>query len=112
MKVYDEMIHAIEGVRMQCIKWRDMIWNIYCNDRFKPNDFTVKVHCEICGPEVFVPKVFEYRSHRICTSCLTRFVEMMQTAMLADCGRDRHEVANLEQKLIAIEIKKKEMKNV
>ncbi len=107
MKVYDEMIHAIEGVRMQCIKWKDLIWNIYCNDRFQENDFTVKVHCEICGPEIYVPKVLDYRGHRLCNSCLESFCEMLRTATLEDCGRDRHERANLEQRLIAIENKKK-----
>lgn len=99
MKVYDEMIHKIEGVRMQCIKWKDMIWNIYCNDRFEAGDFESKVHCEICGPEVFNPKVIEYRRHRLCNSCLTRMSEMLQAATLEDCKRDRNERRILQQKL-------------
>jgi hypothetical protein len=112
MKVYDEMIHNIEGVRLQCIKWKDMVWNIFCNDRFEPGDFTVKVHCEICGPEVFVPKVFEYRGHRICNSCLTRFSEMMQAATLADCGRDRQQTLMLKEAYKMIERRKKNGKKI
>lgn len=98
-KIYDEMIHKLEGVRMQCVLWKDIVWNIYCNDRFEPGDFESKVHCEICGPEVFNPKVLEYRRHRLCASCLTRFTEMLQAATLADCGRSREERQALEKNL-------------
>jgi len=106
MEVYDEMIHTIEGVRMQCMLWAGEVWNIYCNDRFEPKDFKIKVYCQICGPNKFVPKVIEIKGYRICNGCLTRFSEMMQAATLADCNRDKHEMANLQQKLIAIETKK------
>lgn len=103
MKVYDEMIHNFEGVRLQCIKWKDLIWNIWCNDRFEPGDFEIKVHCEICGPETYVPKVLEYRGHRLCLSCITRFSEMLQAATLADCGRDRADRQILQKKIEDIE---------
>lgn len=99
MKVYDEMIHTVEGVRLQCIKWNDKIWNIFCNDRFKPKDFKIKVHCEICGPDKFVPKVLDYKGRRFCNGCLTRMSEMLQAATLADCKKDRKEKEHLADAL-------------
>jgi hypothetical protein len=99
MKVYDEIIHTIEGVRMQCILWAGTVWNIYCNDRFEPENFKIKIHCEICGPKKYVPKVFEYRGHRICNGCLTRFSEMMQAATLSDCNKSREEKEKLKENL-------------
>jgi len=99
MKVYDEMIHTMEGVRIQCIKWKDTIWTIFCNDRFEKEDFKVKTPCEICGPEVFVSKVISYHGHRICNGCLTRFSEMMQAATLSDCTKSREERKALQENL-------------
>ena len=99
MEVYDEMIHTVEGVRMQCILWAGKVWNIFCNDRFEPGDFEIKVHCEICGPDKFVPKVIEIFGHRICNHCLTRFTEMIQAATLSDCKMDREQKQELERRL-------------
>ena len=99
MEVYDEMIHTVEGVRMQCVLWAGTIWNIYCNDRFEPGDFESKVHCEICGPEKYNPKVFEYHGHRICKGCLTRFIEMMDACTISDCSKNREERQALQENL-------------
>jgi len=99
MKVYDEMIHTIEDVRMQCMLWAGTVWNIFCNDRFEEDDFEIKVHCEVCGPNKFVPKVLDIYGHRFCNSCLTRFSDMIQAATLADCGRSREERKVLQEKL-------------
>lgn len=106
-EIYDEMFHNIEGVRLQCIKWKGTIWNIFCNDRFKPKDFKVKVHCEICGPKKFVPKVIDYKGRRFCNGCLTRMSEMLQAATLDDCRRDREGTQMLEQAYKMIERKNK-----
>ena len=103
MKVYDEMIHTIEGVRLQCILWLGQVWNIFCNDRFESGDFKIKVYCEICGPKKFVPKVIDILGHRLCKSCLTRFIEMLDAATLADCGRNREEKETLQKKLKEID---------
>lgn len=111
MKIYDELIHAVEGVRMQCLIWWGEVWNIYCNDRFEPGDFEIKVYCEVCGPKKYVPKVIDIKGVRLCKSCLTRFSEMLEAATISDCGKSRHEKANIQQKLIAAELIKKEMKN-
>lgn len=110
MKVYDELIHAIEGVRMQCMLWSGEVWNIFCNDRFEPKDFKIKVHCKICGPKKFVPKVIDIQGIRICKGCLTRMIEMLDAATIADCAMDRHAKRNLQQKLIAADLIKKENK--
>lgn len=106
MKVIADGVEINDKIRKQCIEWKGMNWWIECNDRFKPNDFESKVHCEICGPETFVPKVFVYRRHKLCLSCLTRMCEMLQMATLEDCKRDRHHQKRLEQKLITIEMEK------
>lgn len=111
-KVYDEMINTFEGVRMQCIKWNKRIYNIFCNDRFEPRDFEIKIHCEICGPNKFVPKVFDYHGHRLCNSCITRFSEMLQTATLEDCRRDRDERKQLQKNLKITEEKRKIIKKI
>lgn len=99
MEVYDEMIHNIEGVRMQCMLWRGEVWNIFCNDRFEAMDFKIKIYCEICGPEKFVPKVIDIKGHRLCNACITRFSEMLQAATLADCRKDRDERKILQENL-------------
>ena len=104
MEVYDEIIHTIEGVRMQCMLWTGTVWNIFCNDRFKPNDFKIKVHCEVCGPNKFVPKVIDIFGHRLCKSCLTRFIEMLDAATISDCRKDRHERKALQENLEKYEI--------
>lgn len=99
MEVYDEMVHAIEGVRMQCMLWAGTVWNIFCNDRFEPGDFEIKVHCKICGPKKYVPKVVDINGTRLCKSCLTRFSEMISAATLADCSKNREERKTLQDKL-------------
>jgi hypothetical protein len=97
MQIKDEVIYA--GVRTQYIEWNDTIWNIQSNDRFEANEFTMKICCDICGPDTYVPKVIQYRGHRLCTSCLTRMIEMVQMATLEDCGKDRNDRKELEKKL-------------
>lgn len=99
MKIYEEIINEEESTRLQTIKWKGKIWNIMCNDRFDEGDFTIKVYCEICGPDRYVPKVLDLCGHRVCNSCLTRLKEMLQTATLFDCVRDRNENELLKQKL-------------
>ena len=97
MKVFDELIYG--GIRTQYIKWNDLIWSVLSNDRFDPNDFKIKIYCEICGPKKYVPKVLLYRGHRICTACLTRMVEILQVATFADCEKTRKEKELLEKEL-------------
>ncbi len=99
MEVYDEMIHTIEGIRVQCFLWKGIIWDIFCNDRFEAEDYKIKVHCEICGPEKFVPKVLDYCGHKLCNTCITHFSEMLQAATLADCRRNREEREALQKNL-------------
>lgn len=99
MKIYEEIIDEEEGSRLQTIKWKGKIWNILCNDRFEEGYFKIKAYCELCGPEKYVPKVLDMCGHRICNACLTRLKEMLQTATLFDCGRDRDANEKLKRKL-------------
>ena len=89
MKVSDELIY--NGIRIQYIKWNKKRWKIFCNNRFEPEDFTIKVHCDVCGPDKFVPKIIQHKGSLLCCSCLTRMIEMLNTATLEDCGKSREE---------------------
>lgn len=99
MKIYEEIIDKEENTRLQTIKWKGKIWNIFCNDRFTEMDFSIKTYCQICGPDIYVPKVLDLCGHRICNSCLTRLKEMLQTATLFDCNRNRNETEALRKRL-------------
>lgn len=97
MKVHEEIIFA--GIRTQYVKWNDSIWSILSNDRFEAGDFTMKICCDICGPDTFVPKVMLYKGNRLCTACLTRMIEMLNAATLNDCGKNRDDRAELQKLL-------------
>lgn len=97
MQIKDENIYG--GVRTQYIEWKDATWSIQSNDRFKANDFTMKIYCDVCGPERYVPKVVQYRGNRFCTSCLAQMIRMIQTATFEDCAKDRHDMKKLKKEL-------------
>jgi hypothetical protein len=97
MQIKKETIYA--GIRTQYIEWEDTVWSIQSNDRFEANEFTIKIRCDICGPDKYVPKVIGYKGNRFCSSCLTNMIEMIQMATLDDCGKDRKDREQLEQKL-------------
>lgn len=94
-----EFIDPIKKIRVQLVHWKGVTWSIFCNDRFEEGQFENKVHCKICGPDVYVPKVIEFRNHYLCSSCLTRLIEALQAATLADCGKDREDVNKIKKQL-------------
>jgi hypothetical protein len=97
MKVHEEIIFA--GIRTQYIKWKKSMWSILSNERFIVGDFTIKICCDVCGPDVYVPKVISYKGNRLCVACLTRMIEMLNTATLDDCGKDRNDRSELQKRL-------------
>lgn len=97
MKVCNQIITA--GIRTQYVEWNNSIWSVLSNDRFEAGDFTIKIRCDICGPEVYVPKVIQYSGQRLCIACLTRMIEIIQAATLEDCGKDRNDRKALQKEL-------------
>ena len=111
MKLYTEVIENVrdlenipsknvEGkIRIQVMEDENGIYyDIYCNDRFKPDDFNAKVYCEMCEPK-FVPKVIEYDDHKLCAACLFKLIEALRIATLDDCARHQFQVENLQKLL-------------
>jgi hypothetical protein len=108
MKLYTEVVEDVreldipsknvEGkIRIQVMEDENGIYyDIYCNDRFKPNDFSAKVYCELCEPK-FVPKVIEYDGIKLCSTCLFKLIEALRIATLSDCTRDQKQVENLQK---------------
>ena len=98
MKIIDEFIDKKRGTRVQNIEYNGFTWSILCIDRFEEGDFKANFVCDICKP-TYVPKVINYGGRYLCTSCLTRMIEMIQMATLDDCGKDRHDRKELQTKL-------------
>ena len=111
MKLYTEVVEDVrelekipsknaEGkIRIQVMEdEKGIYYDIYCNDRFEPNDFDAKVYCEMCEPK-FVPKVIDYNGNKICATCLFKLIEALRIATLDDCTRHQFQVENLQKLL-------------